>query len=160
MYFLQAAGEPLKLNYAKNQYGPYADNLRHVLHAIEGHFLVGYGDASRPVYATEPIEVLPEAVPEAETFLVGHPETVARIERTLVLLSGFETPYGAELLSTVHWVATHEAAGHGVEIDDVYRRITQWSNRKERMFGTDHVDLAWQRLRDHGWLSAPVPAQL
>ena len=75
-------------------------------------------------------------------------------------MSGFETPYGAELLSTVHWVATHEAAGHGVEIDDVYRLITQWSNRKERMFGTDHVNLAWQRLRDHGWLSAPVPAQL
>ena len=158
MYFLQGAGEPLKLNYAKNQYGPYADNLRHALHAMEGHFLVGYGDASRSVYATEPIEVLAGAVPEAEAFLVGHPETVARNEWTLGLLSGFETPYGAELLSTVHWVATHEAASHGADIDDVYRLITQWSSRTERMFGTDHVNLAWQRLRDHGWLSAPVPA--
>ena len=32
MYFMQEAGEPLRLNYAKHHYGPYADNLRHVLH--------------------------------------------------------------------------------------------------------------------------------
>jgi O-acetyl-ADP-ribose deacetylase (regulator of RNase III) len=38
MYFMQAAGEPLKLKYKKGLYGPYAENLRHVLNAIEGHF--------------------------------------------------------------------------------------------------------------------------
>ena len=26
-YFLQAAGKPMKLNYEKGQYGPYAPNL-------------------------------------------------------------------------------------------------------------------------------------
>ena len=31
MYFMQEAGEPLRLHYAKAPYGPYADNLRHVL---------------------------------------------------------------------------------------------------------------------------------
>jgi uncharacterized protein YwgA len=29
MYFMQEAGEPLRLNYIKHHYGPYADNLRH-----------------------------------------------------------------------------------------------------------------------------------
>jgi O-acetyl-ADP-ribose deacetylase (regulator of RNase III) len=43
-YFLQEAGQPLKLAFAKHQYGPYADNLRHVLHRIEGHFVEGFGD--------------------------------------------------------------------------------------------------------------------
>jgi O-acetyl-ADP-ribose deacetylase (regulator of RNase III) len=38
-YFLQAAGEPLRLQYQAHHYGPYADNLRHVLHHIEGHYL-------------------------------------------------------------------------------------------------------------------------
>ena len=28
MYFMQEAGEPLRLNYVKHHYGPYADNLR------------------------------------------------------------------------------------------------------------------------------------
>lgn len=30
-YFLQSAGEPLKLNFVKGKYGPYAENLNHVL---------------------------------------------------------------------------------------------------------------------------------
>jgi len=31
MYFMQEAGEGLKLQYNKGLYGPYAQNLRHVL---------------------------------------------------------------------------------------------------------------------------------
>ena len=45
MYLLQEAGEPLRLRYAKGPYGPYAQNLRHVLSAIEGHFTTGFGEA-------------------------------------------------------------------------------------------------------------------
>ena len=30
MYFMQEAGQPLRLRYAKAPYGPYAENLRHV----------------------------------------------------------------------------------------------------------------------------------
>jgi len=41
MYFLQEAGQPLHLNYAKARYGPYAENLNHVLQALEGHYLRG-----------------------------------------------------------------------------------------------------------------------
>src|ERR1017187_676493 len=39
MYFMQQAGENLRLNYEKGTYGPYAKNLRHVLSVIEGHFI-------------------------------------------------------------------------------------------------------------------------
>jgi O-acetyl-ADP-ribose deacetylase (regulator of RNase III) len=42
MYFLQAAGEPLRLRYVKAPYGPYAENLRHVLRAIDNHLIAGY----------------------------------------------------------------------------------------------------------------------
>ena len=31
MYFLQEAGESLRLNYKQHHYGPYAENLKHVL---------------------------------------------------------------------------------------------------------------------------------
>lgn len=44
MYFMQEAGEPLRLKYAKAPYGPYAENLRHVLRAVEGHLVSGYAD--------------------------------------------------------------------------------------------------------------------
>lgn len=44
MYFMQEAGEPLKLRYVKAPYGPYAENLRHVLREIDGYFVSGYAD--------------------------------------------------------------------------------------------------------------------
>ena len=34
MYFMQIAGEPLRLQFIKGPYGPYAENLRHVLRTI------------------------------------------------------------------------------------------------------------------------------
>ena len=43
MYFMQEAGEPLRLDYVQATYGPYAQNLRHVLRAVEGHPWVGVG---------------------------------------------------------------------------------------------------------------------
>ena len=39
MYFMQVAREPLRLKFAPHVYGPYAENLRHVLRMINGHFI-------------------------------------------------------------------------------------------------------------------------
>src|SRR5262249_57951817 len=36
LYFMQEAGEPLRLKYRKALYGPYAENLRQVLAHVEG----------------------------------------------------------------------------------------------------------------------------
>ena len=43
-YFLQSAGESLRLEYKAHYYGPYADNLRKALRNIEGHYTRGVGD--------------------------------------------------------------------------------------------------------------------
>ena len=47
-YFLQEAGEQLRLRYNAAHYGPYAPNLNKVLERIEGHFTRGYGDSPKP----------------------------------------------------------------------------------------------------------------
>ena len=57
MYFMQEAGENLRLRYEKAPYGPYATNLRHVLNLVEGHFIRGYGDAEDN--PEKPIELSP-----------------------------------------------------------------------------------------------------
>lgn len=64
-YFMQAAGEPLRLNFVGHHYGPYADNLRHVLKLLEGHYVTGFGDGSSPVQEAEPPSLLPGAEAEA-----------------------------------------------------------------------------------------------
>ena len=104
MYFMQAAGEPLKLRFTKGHYGPYAENLRHVLHAIEGHFVSGYADGGDA--PDRRLQLVPGALEEARAFLEGKADTHARFGESIRdLVDGFESPFGLELLATVHWVA-------------------------------------------------------
>lgn len=149
-YLLQEAGEPLRLRYEPGHYGPYAPNLNKVLERIEGHFIRGYGDSQKP---DEEIELLTDAVREADEFLATHSESVARLERVEELISGFETPYGMELLSSVHWVARHASDPASCH-DDAVRLLHDWSDRKRRMFKPEHIRIAWNRLVEFGWLSS------
>jgi O-acetyl-ADP-ribose deacetylase (regulator of RNase III) len=69
MYFAQEAGEPLRLQFVKAQYGPFAENLRHVLSRIEGHFVCGYADGGDD--PTKEIALVPGSTDEAARFLGG-----------------------------------------------------------------------------------------
>jgi O-acetyl-ADP-ribose deacetylase (regulator of RNase III) len=152
-YFLQTAGEPLKLDYVRHKYGPYAENLNHVLQNIEGHFISGFGDRSRNAQ----ISPLPEALTEANTFLATSAEARERLGRVADLIEGFDNPSGMELLATVHWVGTHSAMATTNE-EITIALVQAWSDRKRTLFKPDHIRLAWRHLRALGWLTPP-PAQ-
>ncbi|MCL6091927.1 MAG: macro domain-containing protein, partial [Actinobacteria bacterium] len=104
VYFAQRAGEPLRLNFETGRYGPYAEALGHVLEAMEGHYVRGYGDRSKKVPEAEPITLMGGAADEARVWLSAHPESVDRIGRVLELTDGFQSAYEMELLATVDWV--------------------------------------------------------
>lgn len=148
MYFTQEAGQPLKLNFPKGPSGPYAENLRHVLTHIEGHFIVGYGDAADA--PEKPIELQARAVGAAEEFLKDHPKVHERFDRVVHLIDGFETPFGMELLSTLHWAVKYEAA---LNLDEAIAKVYAWNARK-RMFKPDHIRIAWDALERYEWLGA------
>jgi O-acetyl-ADP-ribose deacetylase (regulator of RNase III) len=148
MYFMQVAGQPLRLRFAKALYGPYAENLRHVLRDVEGQLLSGYadgGDAPRKQF-----ELVPGAVNDAEAFLKDSEPTRARLDRVADLVEGFETPFGLELLSTVHWVATHEDA---TVPDKAIDRTYAWNDRKRR-FSPRQISVALNVLAEKGWLAS------
>lgn len=162
MYFMQEAGEPLRLQYLKGRYGPYADNLRHVLSAMEGHFIRGIGDGSAKALDAIPFEILDEAPEVAQRVLDERPETTTRMNRVTELVAGFESTYGLELLATVHWAATRDA--NGVRSDEVSsdhaveQAVSSWNIRKGRLFSPQHVVKAIGHLRRLGWLNgAPGP---
>lgn len=150
MYFMQEAGEDLNLRYEKAMYGPYATNLRHLLSLIEGHFITGYGDADdKP---ERPIELLPGIPRLAEGLIASHPDTRARFDRVSRLIHGFETPHGMELLATVHWVFRREGVRSA---DQAVEKTYSWSQRK-RVFEDKQIRLAWQVLKDQGWLASKI----
>lgn len=148
MYFMQAAGAPLRLNYKKHHYGPYADNLRHVLTKIEGHLVSGYHDGGDA--PDKQLELVPGAVKDAEMFLSDHSDTKGLFDRVGVLVDGFETPFGLELLATVHWVATQE---HAASSEEIIAKVHGWNDRKRR-FSPRQIDIAYQTLQSKGWLTA------
>ncbi len=146
MYFMQEAGQPLRLRYEKGFYGPYATNLRHVLNEIEGHFIGGYGDAAD--HPNTQIRLIPEATHQAEDFLAEDEETRQRFDQVADLIEGFETPFGMELLTTIHWVVTQEGV---TSPEDAVAKVYAWNARK-RMFGQEHLRVAWDTLVERGWM--------
>lgn len=150
-YFLQEAGQPLRLNFVQHIYGPYAHNLNMVLEKLEGHYMRGYGDSQKPDVE---IELLPNATEEATSFLIGHTEEHARLERVSNLIAGFETPYGMELLASVHWLGVHVQDRAGTP-NDAIQGMHAWNERKRAMFRDQHIQVAWNRLDSEGWFGGP-----
>lgn len=146
-YFLQVAGEPLKLSFVKGTYGPYSETIQHVLQRMEAHFIRGYGDRSREAS----IRLLPPADSEAEAFLREHPATQSRLDHVAELIEGFETPYGMELLATVHWLVD-EAPALKDDPAGIVGAVHSWNEHK-RSFAPHHIQTAWTRLRESGWFA-------
>lgn len=152
VYFLTESGEHLnQVVFEKAAYGPYADVLRHVLEKIDGHFVTGYGDGKNK--PDVPINLLPEAAKEADEFIKSHPDTQSRFDKVVKLIEGFETPYGMELLSTVHWVATRENTAAIENSDIALKEIRKWNTRKAKIMQPSHIHAAWVRLKEQGWFN-------
>jgi O-acetyl-ADP-ribose deacetylase (regulator of RNase III) len=156
MYFLQEAGQPLRLNYAKGFYGPYAENLNHVLQVLEGHYLCGYGDRTQRVLDLSPINLIAGTDDEARHWLSRHADdgTTGRISDVTQLVAGFASPYGVELLATVHWTAAHDTSGKETDPAALTSLIRVWNQRKGRLFTEDHVHVAVERLKELNWISS------
>jgi hypothetical protein len=145
-YFLQTAGQPLKLEFVRDKYGPYAENLNFVLQCLEGHYIRGYGDRSRK---TE-VHLLPGALEDADAFLEQDKEATQRLDAVKELIEGFDTPYGLELLGTVHWLSgENEQVSKNVDI--AIEGVSEWSKRKQEQFTPLHIEIAWKRLKEQNW---------
>jgi hypothetical protein len=118
-----------------------------VLTSVEGHLVSGYFDGGDD--PEKRLELVPGAVQDAERFLDDHSETRSRFDQVADLVQGFESPFGLELLSSVHWVAKREGASTA---DDAVTRVYAWSERKHR-FTERQIRLAWEALREKGWLT-------
>lgn len=149
VYFIQASGHDLRMRFSKNLFGPYGENLGKVLEVMENHYISGYEDGGNA--PGKELRLLPGAIDEAKTYLEQHPEqgNHQTFERVADLVNGFETPFGLELLSTVHWVVVHEnAVSKKAAVDAIYN----WNDRK-RMFTERQIGLAFDVLNEKGWFA-------
>lgn len=145
-YFLQEAGQDLKLQFMKEKFGPYADNLRHALDRMDGHYIQGLGDG------VVESEITPDktALTEAKKYLAQQDGDIQQhLKNVANLIEGYQSPYGMELLSSVHWVAKYEGAKSS---DQALKKIQQWNLRKKQIMSAAHVTAAWNHLALAKWV--------
>lgn len=146
VYFLQESGLNMRLRFQKAHYGPYAENLRHVLNEMEGHYTAGYGFGGDS--PDKRIEIVPGALEAARHLIDSDPSTAGSFRRVEDLVRGFETPLGLELLATTHWAVAREGARDQGELAQVF---ATWNERKSN-FTTRQIGVAYDQLESHGWL--------
>jgi len=146
-FFLQEFGEPLHLKYEKGEYGPYADQIRHVLNIFEGYYTQGFRDGSRNKPDTI-INLLPNAIVESENFIKNSfdsHQSLNRLQKVQEFIEGFETPFGMELLSTVFWVIKN----NHIDINDrpaIINAVLSWNSRKAKIMKPLFVNKAIDRI--------------
>lgn len=143
-YFLQRIGEPLRLEYSKGWYGPYARILEKVLQTMNGSYLVYEAQKNKP---SNQITLVPEKRDEIEKQLAMLTKTQKEHLDTLKdFIYGFETAFGLELLATVDWIKNQKPE---LTFEEVYNEISNWTNRKASLIKLHHVKVAYNHLENN-----------
>lgn len=109
---------------------------------MEGHYIRGYGDRSKNAQ----IYLINNANQQAFDFLNSDTDALKTLEKVKKLISGFETPYGMELLASVHW-AVNEHPELSSDPDKIVKFVHNWNQRKKKLFSEDHIKVAVEHIK-------------
>ena len=147
----QDVKNPLKLKFKSNNYGPYADRLRHLLDDLDGSYL----KSDKRISDSEPLDVIwfnDKRREFVQTYLQTEAkEYLPALERATQIIDGFESPYGMELLSTVDWLLSE--GGCEPTVESVEQGIKhwpageRWAKRKAGLFDKEAIQIALGRLQ-------------
>jgi O-acetyl-ADP-ribose deacetylase (regulator of RNase III)/uncharacterized protein YwgA len=141
-YFLQEIGVSFGLDFGRNEFGPYSAELRDAFESMERQGLIdGFTSPDRETVVTK------DGAQLAEDYLQDGELDKAKelIHRVSQLVEGYESPYGLELLSSVHFLAMREKR-HSLE--GIVEALGEWGESKGRKFDPAVVDGAYRRLTE------------
>ncbi len=145
-YFLQRFGakKVFNLDFQPNFYGPYSSKVKHVLYHLNGSYIMGYSAKDKKPF--EALSMIMDAEEEVNAFLnlPENEEYKLIVEKTKDFLTGFYSPFGLELLSTVDYIKNERNSASN---QDIMLELENWSNRKRTLFANPKfVNLAIQNL--------------
>lgn len=141
-YFLQRFGEPLNLDFEKGFYGPYAHKLLHLMKYINGHFIWFKEEENKPGSLVTLDKRNYYKVEKYYNELLSN-EQKDRLKKVLLLIDGFESPYGLELLATVDFVIQKTGT---TDFDKIQNEIHNWTTRKKNLMKPVHIQIATQQV--------------
>lgn len=145
-YLLQRMGENLKLKFIPYHYGPYSQQIEHVLYYLNGVYLTGFEQKTAKPF--EPLVLNYDRYTEIEQFVKNNltNEQLERLRNLSSLTEGFESAFALELLTSVDFL-TLDAPNASTE--ELMQKIQAWSDRKMNLFKQDYLEIAQNHLRDY-----------
>lgn len=148
-YFLQRFGakDTFNLEFHPNFYGPYSGKVKHVLFYLNGSYIKGYSSKDKKPF--EELGLIADAEMDVIEFL-EKPDNAAykrTVEKTKSLLTGFYSPFGLELLSTIDFIIAEKKASTE---ETILIELKNWSDRKKTMFTNQKfIQIALTNLNTH-----------
>ncbi|QDU72996.1 type II toxin-antitoxin system antitoxin DNA ADP-ribosyl glycohydrolase DarG [Mucisphaera calidilacus] len=130
---------PLKLDFTAQKYGPYSNNLRHLLDKLDGSYL----HCEKRLADSTPLDTIhfaPSHDQKLRAFLQGGEKKhwVEAIDAADAFIDGFQSPLGMEALATVGWLIDAEKCEPTLQ--SIREGIAHWpysadaAQRKQAMF--------------------------
>lgn len=144
VYFLQKFGAEkiFNMKFEKYIYGPYCDQVRHVLHAIDGGYIRGFADMTKKPF--EPFDVISEKMSEVKYKVESDILLNDIVTRTCQFLDGFWDDFSLELMSSVDYLISVRP---DASVDEVYDLLGAWNERKKKLFADkDKVKTAYNHI--------------
>ena len=143
-YFLQRMGEKMRLTFVPYHYGPYAQQVEHVLYALNGVYLKGF--EQKEAKAFEPLLLNYEKLDEIKNFIDKELDNTQkhRLQQLINLIDGFQSELSLEVLATVDYILSLHPAYNE---EEVYTAIQQWNERKNKLIKKEYVDIAYAHLK-------------
>lgn len=144
-YFMQVMGADFGLRFEKAQFGPYSESLHNAFKAMEAkRYISGYSDNDRKVVVT------PATYAASNEYLKSEGiDSASMVKKLSLLIDGYETPYGMELLSSVHFLFVVEGITTQPEMSEA---LEAWNDHKRESFPRTAVTAALGRLREDGYM--------
>ena len=153
-YFLQRLGETqLKLDFQKHFYGPYSNQMAHLLYSLRGAYVTGMEQRKNRPFDELGLRI--DRKVELDKYIENElpASERKRLDQVLQLVEGFQSPFGLEVLSTIDYLI---AEGKGFETAAIRAGLEAWSARKARQIKDFHIERAVARLRENAALLYPL----
>ncbi|MFW5432745.1 MAG: macro domain-containing protein [Methylophilaceae bacterium] len=147
VYFLQVIGIDYGMEFSRNTHGPYSEQLHKAFKVMdEKEFIENYNDDEPLIQAsTGGLAMANECLDKP-----GLEHNVDKIKRLSLLIQGYESPFGMELLSSVHYLVSYEGVSGSKKIVEA---INNWNEHKNNQFENEAIILAYERLKEDKFLS-------
>jgi len=146
-YLLQRLGEKqMRLKFVAHHYGPYSNQVDHLMYALNGKYLKGL--EQRSAKAFDSLDLNYDSFEEINNYIKTelNDEQRHRLNSLISLIEGFQSSLALEVLASVDYLLKDNSS---LQEQEILAKIHRWSERKKELVTKKHVSVAFNRLRDY-----------